>query len=176
MSEPTVTTVPIPRDETPFTDLDDIEQDEAPYGYTASGRIRKRPIGSRVGDASPRKAGMSNEKLARQAAALLAQVNNIVAVGLTIAGMPGTASAIANANDGFEEQAYNALLPDPALCRSIVRVGGTSSKVSLLIAYGMFTVQIAPVAVMEARSLADFKKARKAEARTEASGNHPYAA
>ena len=145
--------VPLPRDVPAVDPDDDTGTDSvAPYGYTASGRIRKRPLGSRL-DGVVRKAGMSNEKLARQAASLLAQANNIMATGLLLTGFRGTSSALANANDAFEENAYQALLPDPALCRSICKAGGTSSKLSLIIAYGMLGGQVGPIAYIEYRQM-----------------------
>lgn len=125
---------------------------EAPYGRTKTGRIRKRPVGStrRTGTAGPRG---SNEVLATQAATLLVQVNAFAVTGLMIAGMRQTASEIAGRNDAFEAQVRSALLTDPDLCRTILRAGGASAKVSLLVAYGMLFGSVAPTAVMEYREL-----------------------
>jgi hypothetical protein len=65
--------------------------------------------------------------------------------------LPQTAAALATANEGFEESAYQALLTDPKLCQLILKAGATSGKVSLVIAYGMLAVAVAPVAVAEFR-------------------------
>lgn len=96
-----------------------------------------------------------NDVLARQAAAALGQVNALIATGLMVAPgpfrLPATASAIAQANDTFTEQAYNALLTDPKLCQMITRAGAAGGKFSLLIAYGMLAATVVPTAVMEYR-------------------------
>jgi hypothetical protein len=70
-----IPTQAIPTDITPDLDVDepDVTDSEAPYGYTPTGRVRKRPTGSRKN--ATRQAGASNEKLARQAAKTLVQTS-----------------------------------------------------------------------------------------------------
>jgi len=161
-----VSTVPVPSDSTPpVDDYDDVDisnvvplaappstdDPEAPYGRTKSGRIRKRPVGSARRGASGPRGG--NEVLARQAASLLAQANGLITTGLFLTGFPRTASAIAERNEPFEAQVTAALIADPALCRTILRAGGTSAKLSLLVAYGMLAGSVAPVALEEYRDM-----------------------
>lgn len=168
MSDFTVstTTVPVPDSTPPLDEYDDVDisnvvplsaplptsdDPEAPYGRTASGRIRKRPVGSRKnGPTGPRG---SNEQLAKQAASLLAQTNGLITTGLFLVGFQRTASAIAERNEPFEAQVAAALVTDPALCRTILKAGGTSAKLSLLIAYAMLAGSVAPVAISEYREI-----------------------
>ncbi len=103
-----------------------------------------------------RKGSGTNATLARQASDALGQYNSLLCVGMMIPSpnpfcLPRTASAIAVANDGFTEQAYNALLTDPALCKMILKAGGVSGKLLLLVAYGMLAVAVVPVGVEEYR-------------------------
>jgi hypothetical protein len=67
-------------------------------------------------------------------------------------GYHATASALAEREEAFREQAYAALVTDPALCRMILRAGTTSGKVSLIIAYAMLGAGVAPTAIMEYKS------------------------
>lgn len=148
----------IPQDKTPPTDdytpeTDEGFDSEAPYGRTPTGRIRKRPVGSTTRGAKGGGGKNSNQALATQAAALLAQTNGLLCTGLMLARMGQTASALAQANEGFEEQVAAALITDPALCRTILRAGGTSAKMSLIIAYVMLGAAVAPVGYMEYREI-----------------------
>ena len=156
--ESTLGRIPVQRDEAPELDTDAPipgADDEAPFGRTASGRIRKRPVGSNV-----RQSGASNEKLARQAAKTLVQLHSILAVPLMMVGLVQTAAALSDEdrNAQFEEQVYAALLPDPSLCRSILRAGGASAKTSLIIAYSMFGASIAMTAYPEIKQMRDYRK------------------
>ena len=128
--------------------------------YSGRGRKPKycashKPARGRADTPTVKTAGKPNSK-AREAAGVLAQVNGLVAVGLSVAPgawrMPATASAIAEANEAFEEAAARALAADPKLTTLILRAGQVSGGVSLLIAYGAFGIAVAPVAVMEARA------------------------
>lgn len=96
-------------------------------------------------------ANRSNRVLAEQAADALVQVNSLVAMlCLTpVLRMPATGTAISAAEDGFREQAVEALTTDPKLCRTILKAGTTSGRMALVIAYGMLGVAVAPVAYME---------------------------
>jgi hypothetical protein len=119
--------------------------------YAGRGRKPKRCPEHKRGSSSssaPKTKG-NNAVLAGQAADNLAQLNNILAFGSMAVGMNATASAIASANDGFRSAAYEALVTDPALCRSILRAGKSGGKVALAMAYMMFGVNVIPVAKME---------------------------
>lgn len=162
--------IPSQRDEKP--DLDENELDdtvsgdpEAPYGRTPTGRIRKRPVGQK-GARSQGKPGASNEKLARQAAKTLVQLHGIVAVPVMLIGLQQTASALTDEdrNEQFEEQAYSALLVDPALCRAILSTGGSSAKLALVVAYFMFGAGVAMTAVPEFRELRAERASRRLNA------------
>ena len=110
----------------------------------------------------------SNAQLAAQAADALVSVNSLVVMGLMFAQFGDTASEISKREDAFREQAYQALLTDPALCKSILRAGQTSGKISLLIAYGMLGASVAPTAMVEVNE----KRDARAKAREEKeSGN-----
>ncbi|HEY6018781.1 MAG TPA: hypothetical protein VIY48_02495 [Candidatus Paceibacterota bacterium] len=91
----------------------------------------------------------SNDKLAAQATDSLMALNALATMGIMFAGMNRTASAIAERDDAFREQAYSALLTDPALCRVILRGGAVSARLSLGIAYATLGAAVAPVAIAE---------------------------
>lgn len=103
--------------------------------------------------------GNTNAKLAAQAADALDQMNGLVAFVAAMASWENTGEAIQTGRPTFRDQAYEALLTDPELCRTILRGGVMSGRVALIMAYGMFGVSVAPVALMEAR----MKKAARAE-------------
>jgi hypothetical protein len=100
----------------------------------------------------------SNATLAAQAAEALVQFNGLVAILLMLAQMPMTVDAIETAKDGFREAAYEALLTDPALCKTILKGGTASGKIALLIAYGMFAGAVGPVAYMEYKEKARIRR------------------
>lgn len=102
-----------------------------------------------------------NEKLAEQAVNALVQINNLTGFGARLIGMEATAGAIDFCQDGFREQAYAALVTDPALCRQILSAGEISGKFSLAIAYAMMGAMVAPVAAKEIQE----KRAERAEKR-----------
>lgn len=150
--------------------IPDFPQDEKPpseYEYACevcgkelfyAGRGRKpkfcdehRKGGSKAGG-TPR-TGKGNTQLAAQASEALAQLNALACMGLMVGKLNQTALALSTANDGFREQAYNALLTDPALCKTILKAGATSGKVSLLIAYGMLAAAVGPVGYTEYREV-----------------------
>lgn len=103
--------------------------------------------------AEAKKAPGGNEKLALQATELLCQLNDLCGMGFMMAGLLETGSAWADRQDVFREQAYQALLADPALCKMILRAGATSGKVALMVAYGMLAAGVAPVAITELRAV-----------------------
>ena len=110
--------------------------------------------------AAPRRS-KSNPAQAKQAADVLAQMNDLVAVGLmTVSAIPAipfnlmtTASAIAGANDGFRIAAEEALATDAALCRSILRVGKAGGRAALAIAYISFGVSLAPAVMADVAAM-----------------------
>ncbi len=91
----------------------------------------------------------SNKVLAGQAADALATLNGVLAMGAMAVGFNATAGAIAGSNDMFRDQAYEALVTDPALCKLILKGGATGGKMALVLAYVMLGVNVAPVAKME---------------------------
>lgn len=104
----------------------------------------------------------SNATLARQASASLSQLNAMIGLALFVPEiprmgknplfLPATGTALATADEGFSEAAYNALLTDPALCKLILKGGAAGGKLALLMAYGMLAAAIIPVAVTEYKS------------------------
>jgi len=97
-------------------------------------------------------------QLAAQATEALVQLNGLFSMGLTLVKLPMTAGALNDAQDGFRESTYNALLTDPELCRTILRVGSTSGKVALMISYSMLIAAVAPVGVLEYKLVQQAKK------------------
>lgn len=118
--------------------------------YSGRGRKPKKCPEHKRGKASntPKTRG-NNAVLAGQAVDALCQLNAFAGVGMMMTGFRATASALADREEVFREQAYAALVTDPALCRMILRAGTTSGKVSLLIAYAMLGAGIAPTAIEE---------------------------
>lgn len=90
-----------------------------------------------------------NDKLAAQATDALMQMNGLAALVCMLSGMPMTAAAINNAEEGLREQVKAALITDPDLASKILSAGTHSAKISLVIAYGMFAAAVVPVGVME---------------------------
>lgn len=101
----------------------------------------------------------SNDKLAAMAVDVLCQGNAAATVGLMFARLNGTASAVAEREEPFRAQAYEALKLDPALCKSILKGGANSGKMALIIAYAMLGASVAPVFIAEMKE----KRAEKAE-------------
>ena len=164
---PTFITGDVPPDDesppTPFEYACETCGKELHYG----GRGRKPKYcdeHKRGGSTTPRKNLGKNDVLAAQATEALCQMNSISAIGLMMFGLPTTASAINNAHDSFREQAYNALLTDPDLCRKILKGGTGSGKIALVIAYGMLGAAVVPVAHMEIKE----KRAERDRLRAEA--------
>jgi len=121
--------------------------------YSGRGRKpRKCPEHKRGTSSSTPKTRGNNAVLAGQAVDALCQLNAFAGVGLMMTGYRATASALADREEAFREQAYAALVTDPALCRMILRAGTTSGKVSLIIAYAMLGAGIAPTAIVEYKS------------------------
>ena len=155
MSDYTLESVSLPADVVPVADgieypCEVCGREAGPYG----GRGRKPKYcdlhkkGARKTGTAPKN---NNAVLAKQATDALVQMNGLFGTGIYVLGFPETSSAIAERSDAFEEQAYNALLTDPALCRMILRGGTTSGKLALLIAYSMLAGGVAPTAITEYR-------------------------
>lgn len=148
----------MPRDVAPpTTDGPTCQVCGIPLEYAGRGRKPTRCAEhKRGGGGNAKKAASNSTALGKQAAAVLGQLNGLLATGLMLAPMPyrltETASAIANANDGFEEAAAKALSSDPKLAKLILKGGEASGKVALIIAYGMLAGAVAPVAVLEYRA------------------------
>jgi hypothetical protein len=132
---------------------------------------RTRPASTAPSSASSAAAGgakaSTNEKLAQQATDILCQLNDYLAIGAMLARLPGTASAISDKQDAFREQAYSALLMDPALCKTILRAGVKSGKAALALAYGTMLLSVIPTAVVEIRELRAAAAASSEAAHTE---------
>lgn len=161
--------IPPPDDTTPPTVAANGDYDpaypgstpDAPYGFKDDGTpYRRRPKGT-AGSKSPSKNTPATDRMAKTAANLLARGNSLMAMGLMALGLPMTASSMAEANDTFEELAYQALLNDPVLCKKILSAGAVSGKAGLAIAYGSLGMAIAPAAINEV-------KAKRREAATNA--------
>lgn len=164
----------VPRDE-PAVTGPEFSCETCGKELTYAGRGRKPKYceehrkGGNSGGKGKRVTGLGqNAQLAAQAAEALIQVNGLLSIGLMLAQMPVTAETLKTAEDGFREQAYNALLTDPALCKTILKGGTTSGKVSLLIAYGMLGAAVAPVGVMEFRQRQETRRVAKEAAEAEA--------
>ena len=99
------------------------------------------------------------QNLAAQATGVLVQLNAMIAMGAAAFGLFRTGSAIASANETFETSAYQALLTDPEFCKTILKSGAKSAKVSLALAYGGMGMAVLPTAAME---LKEKKEARDA--------------
>jgi hypothetical protein len=134
-------------------------REAGPYG----GRGRKPTrCGEHKRNKSSVKVTGNSTQLASQATAVLVQLNGLLAMGAMAVGMFNTASAIAQANTPFEEQARAALATDPDLCRLILKTGKKSAKLSLGLAYVGMGIAVGPVAVMEAREKQRERAERKA--------------
>jgi len=144
-------------------DLEDVENPckncgkeiDVPYGgrgprpkYCSECKPTTRQTGKRP--QSPRVTG-KEQNLAAQATGVLVQINAMIAMGAAALGLFRTGSAIAQANETFESAAYQALLTDPELCKTILKSGAKSAKVSLTLAYGGMGVAVIPTATMEIR-------------------------
>ena len=146
---------PVEPDETPLLEGEAYNPEypgstpDAPYGFKPDGSAyRRRPKGT-AKKAGNDKRMPASDVAARTAASLLARMNTLVVFSLTAAGLPATGAAIAQGNQDFETMAYEALLTDPALCRKILSAGATSGKTALVMAYGMLTISVIPVAKSE---------------------------
>jgi len=151
----------VPTDEAPphVNEDDTLRCVECGKALTYGGRGRKPRYcdAHRKSQPSTRRSVGSNDKLAAQATEALIQVNGLVAMTLVWAQMPMTSEALRNAEDVFREQTYNALLTDPGLCKTILKAGTTSGRMSLIIAYGMLALAVGPVARFEIQE----RKARR---------------
>lgn len=111
---------------------------------------------------TPRVTG-KDQSLAAQATGVLVQLNAMIAMGAAAIGLFRTAGNIASANEPFEAAAYQALLTDPELCRTILKSGAKSAKVSLALAYGGMAMSVAPTAVIELKERKAARDAAKEE-------------
>lgn len=100
----------------------------------------------------------TNEQLAAQAAAVLAKSNSLAMLAILAFGMPVTATAIAEHNEEFERNAYDALLLDPALCKKILSTGGKTAGIALFMAYGQLGMFVVPLAISEIKDKREAKR------------------
>jgi hypothetical protein len=150
-------------------DLSDVEypcvvcnKESGPYG----GRGRKPtrcPEHKKATVSGSKKLTGNAANLAAQATQVLVQVNGMLAVGAMGMQMFKTAHAIADANPAFEQQAHQALLTDPELCRLILKSGGASAKMSLAMAYVGMGMAILPTALQDVQERHAVRAAKKAE-------------
>ncbi len=127
--------------------------ESAPYGFKPDGTpYLRRPKGTAKTPASPGAPLLGSsrrDKNARDAARLLARLNALIGLSLTVSGMPNTAASLADANEQFESMAYEALVSDPALCSKILSAGTAGGKAGLIMAYTMLGASIIPSARQE---------------------------
>lgn len=158
--------VDIPADDIPET-TDDAHYCQEPgctnevFRNGTRGRWPKYCDEHKKGSATKSTTKRSTPGQAKQAAAVLGQINDMLALGLTVAsGIPAvpldlsnTASALATVNEGFVIQAEEALATDPALCRAILRVGKVGGKAALASAYLMMGVGLAPAIMADIQGM-----------------------
>lgn len=108
---------------------------DAPFGYKPDGTPYLRHHGARGGGKSSGPRMPATDKQAEMAASLLARLNDLVGLSLTMAGMPMSALTLASNNDRFREAARDALQADPDLCRKILSTGAVGGKAGLVMAY-----------------------------------------
>lgn len=100
-----------------------------------------------------RAGGQKNSALASQAADVLMTSNAFIAFVAKMGGLENTHDQIILANPEFRTAAYEALLNDPELARSICRGGGMTGRMALIMAYAMFAMTVAPVAYFEIKTV-----------------------
>jgi hypothetical protein len=118
------------RDEIPETMADGVGT-EAPYGYTKSGRIRKRPLGQRgsfTNSDNPAKV----QKLADQATSVIMEHRDMLTFGVSVAGLTDTAELLSDREDKFRAKIHTAFLLDSKLAQQIIDMGGSSGKIIFL--------------------------------------------
>lgn len=118
---------------------------------------------------SPRVTG-KEQSLAAQATGVLCQLNAMIAMSAAALGLFRTGGAIASANETFETSAYQALLGDPELCKTILKSGAKSAKISLALAYGGMGMTVIPTAAIELKERKAERDAKKAEEERNANG------
>lgn len=149
----------IPQDEKPA--LDGVPYDprypdstaDAPFGFKPNGEPYKRHHsgnGKQPTGKGPSRMPASDAQ-ARSAASVLGTLNKLIGMAL-LPVLPQTAVAITEANDDFEQLAFQALLTDPALCKKILGAGTNSGKAQLFMAYGALGMSVVPTAMSEVRA------------------------
>lgn len=127
-------------------------------GWSGRGRRKKlcdtckpKPASARSG---PRVTGKTSD-MAAQAAKVLSGANNMAALGAGAFGFHETMASMFDANEGFENAAYQALLTNPKLCQQILSAGEKSSGLALGLAYLQYTMAFAPALMMEYKKRRD---------------------
>lgn len=132
--------------------------------WKGRGRVPKMcPEHRKIKTTSTPRISSKNTDLAAQATGVLVQANGFLALALSALSMFQTGGAIVAGNDQFKAQAYEALLLDPDLCRSILKTGGKSAKAGLIFAYAGLGMGVLPTAAAELKELRAAKAAAKVE-------------
>ena len=95
------------------------------------------------------KARGATPQLAAQATDLIINITDILQVTAFASGYEDTADAIEDKQPVLRERVYAALLTNPARCRSIIKILGGTTDLSLAIALGTFVANIATTAFNE---------------------------
>lgn len=154
----TMERVPLTEDDDPTPDMippsSDVEypchtcgQEAGPYG--GRGPKPKYCELHKRGKKTAPKARTSNTGMATDATEIIAQARGMLMLGVLLAGFTGTASGMAEREQRFRDSIYNALLTDPKLCQSILRMGSKTGHLAFYTAIGMDLAAIAPMAYME---------------------------
>jgi hypothetical protein len=112
----------------------------------------------------------NNEQLAASASEILSKTNSLAMLAVMAFGMPLTASVIAEHNDEFKNNAYEALLLDPALCKKIMATGGKTAGLALFMAYGQLGMFVVPLAITEFKAKRDAIREEKENAAASTTG------
>lgn len=138
-------------DEAPDTESPGYDP-EAPYGRTATGRIRKKPVASRT-SATTGRSSAKNETRARQAASAIVQLNAFAVVGCLTAGLTETGQLLMGREEKFRDDLYNAFVLDPSLADYVLKMGSKSGKMMLIAAIGLHVGSVVPTAFTEYREM-----------------------
>lgn len=149
--------VDVPQDEKPALDgvpFDSRYPDstpDAPFGFKPNGEPYRRHHGPGKSTAKGGSRMPASDAQARSAASVLGTLNKLIGMAL-LPVLPGTAVAITEGNDDFEQLAFQALLTDPALCKKILGAGTSSGKAQLFMAYGALGMSVVPTAMGEIKT------------------------
>jgi hypothetical protein len=157
--KPVETPPETPRDEAPPTDGPEFVCQEPgcteELTYSGRGRHPKycdkhKPSNKGKKSSSPR-ASSQNAALASQATELIVSMTDVMAIGAMLVQFHDTEEAITDAQPDLRDRCYAALVGNPARARSIIRILGGATDLSLVIALMGFAVNIGSTAVNEYR-------------------------